>query len=243
MPRIPKHLVLIPALFIAASSLEAQPTTLHVNGQGMVLAEPDRSRITLAVETEAPSAVAASQENAERMTAVMGAIRALGLSGIEMETSGYQVTPVYAPAQPGTAATVAAYRVRNQIVIRSVGVEGVGRITDAGLAAGANRVQGISFEVSDPTPHRREALRLAVSEARAEAEVMARALGMRLGPLQRVEGGADPVFAPPRIQVSEMMRMGAVADTPIEAGGLSFAARASLIFTAYPLDADGGEED
>jgi len=244
VPRMLPLFSVLPILLMAPPppALQAQPTTLHVSGQGMVWAEPDRTRIALAVETEASSALEASQENARRMTAVMDAIRALRLTGVEIETTGYQVTPIYAPSQPGSPATVAAHRVRNQIVVRLAGVDHVGRITDAGLNAGANRVQGISFEVADPTPHRREALRLAVSEARAEAEVMARALGMRLGPLQRVEGGADPVFAP-RMQSNDMMRMAAGMETPVEAGALSFSARATLVFTAYPLDADGGEDD
>lgn len=231
-------LLLFPAL------VEAQPSTLHVNGQGMVWVEPDRSRILLAVETEAPSAREASQDNARRMTAVMEAIRSTDVSGIEIETTGYQVTPVYTHGQAGMPSTVGSYRVRNQIVIRIPGVEQVGRVTDAGLDAGANRVASISFEVADPTPHRREALRLAVAEARAEAEVMAQALGMRLGPLQRVEGGADPVAPTPRAVSGVMLRtQEAMVETPVEASTLSFSARTSLIFAVYPLEADGGRED
>ena len=230
--------LLLLLLASTGTSAAAQPATLHVSGQAMVSAEPDRSRLILAVETEANTAQEASQENAQRMRQVLDAVRAIGVSGMEIETTGYQVTPIYAILQPGDRSTVSSYRVRNQIVVRIPGVESVGRITDAALAQGANRVVDLGFELSDPTPHRREALRRAVAEARAEAEVMAQALGMRLGPLQRMEGGADPALQPfIGVRSDLMMRAMAPAETPVEPSTLQFTARVSLIFAVYPPDA------
>lgn len=236
--------LLLLLLAATGTSAAAQPATLHVSGQAMVSAEPDRSRLVLAVETEAATAQEASQENAQRMRQVLDAVRAIGVRDMEIETTGYQVTPVYAVLQPGDRSTVTSYRVRNQIVVRIPGVETVGRITDAALGRGANRVVDLGFEISDPTPYRREALRRAVAEARAEAEVMAHALGMRLGPLQRVEGGADPSIQPPiGVRSDLLMRAMAPVETPVEPSTLQFTARVSLIFAVYPPEAADPLED
>jgi uncharacterized protein YggE len=177
------------------------------------------------------------------MQQVLDAIRGVGVTGVEIETTGYQVIPLYTVTQPGEPSAVASYRVRNQIVVRIPGVGNVGRMTDAALGAGANRVVDLAFEMSDPTPYRREALRRAVAEARAEAEVMAQASGMRLGPLQRMEGGADPATSPSGFRSEMVMRAMTPVETPVEPSTLQFSARASLIFAVYPLGADPDLED
>jgi uncharacterized protein len=77
----------------------------------------------------------------------------------------------------------------NQVMVRLDDMELVGRVVDAAVGAGANRVTGISFELSDPRTAYHEALRLAVARARAEAEVLADALGEPLGAVMQVSTG------------------------------------------------------
>ena len=71
----------------------------------------------------------------------------------------------------------------------------VGRVVDAAVGAGANRIGGISFFASDTQDARDEALRRAVEEATRQARIMAGALGRTLGAPIEVQAGDQTVTA------------------------------------------------
>jgi len=88
---------------------------------------------------------------------------------------------------------------------------------DVAIEAGANRISDLLFEASDTHAAELEALQKAVGTAREQAEVIAAAMGARLGIALEVQGGAS---APsPRSPGGMMLRAEAgVPTTPIEAG-------------------------
>jgi uncharacterized protein len=110
----------------------------------------------------------------------------------------------------------------------------VGRAVDAALGAGANRVAGLQFLVRDPEPHRREALRRAVERARGEAEVIASALGVRLGLPHQVQVGAEiPPIPPMAFRAEAVMLMEDQPVTPVEAGLQSISATVTIRFRIH----------
>jgi len=209
--------------------MQAQdPAFVEVSANAEVSVPVDRGTIRFAVETQAPSAGEASTQNATKMDAVLAALRELGVEGLTLETSGYQLQPVYRrPDETGTR-EIAAYRALNHVVARTDEIDGLGRIIDAGVGAGANRVAGITFEATDTRAARLDALRQAVEKARAEAEVMAQALGTPLGEALEVRGGADrprPVPMMARMEAAQ-----AAPDTPIEPGSQTVSASVTVRF-------------
>jgi uncharacterized protein YggE len=198
---------------------------IQVSGTGSVDVAPDRARIRFAVETQAPTARTASQQNAERMDAVMAALRGTNAPGLDIETSGYDLQPVYARPDRDGAPRITAYRALNHVLVTVDDVTAAGRLIDAAIGAGANRVASLSFEARDPGAARLEALQLAVERARQEAEAMAAAMGVPLGPPMEVHGGAQVPGPRP------MYRMeAAVMDqsTPIEAGDQTITANVTI---------------
>ena len=76
----------------------------------------------------------------------------------------------------------------------------LGGLIDALAGAGANRLYGIGFEVSEPRPSVDAARREAVADARAKAELYAEAAGVTLGPVVTIRenvgmGGPEPLRA------------------------------------------------
>lgn len=244
-------LLVPPALGVGASEILAQdgsqvtllapgqdPPQMTVRGTGVVEVDPDRARIQFAVETEAATAAEAGAANAELMDRVMASIRT-SESGRDarLETSGYQLQPRYGPVDRDRGREIVGYTARNTLRVITDDVEAVGRLVDLALDGGANRVAGLLFEIRDPEPHRLEALRRAVAQARTEAEVMAEALGMRLGLPSHVEGGAQRPqprsmafdgFAP------QMMMAAEAVDTPVEAGVQSVTASVTIRWVLHP---------
>ena len=96
-----------------------------------------------------------------------------------------------------------------------------------------NRVSGIAFAASDTEDARSEALALAVQNARAQAEVIARSLGHELGVPLEVRGGAQrpvPVMARGAAVAFEAQ----AAPTPIEAGDQTVTASVTIRFALGP---------
>jgi uncharacterized protein len=223
------------ALSLAPAPAHGQQlSTLNVGGEGTVEVSPDRARIVFAVETEAEGARETGEANARLMDRVISAIRGTGIPELRVETSGYSLTPRYAPRRDGEPQRIAGYTARNTVQVIVDDVDVVGRLVDTALEAGANRVAGLSFEIRDPEPHRQEALRLAVTRARAEAEVVAEALGMRLGDPITVQGGAQVPIPRGFAARGDMMMAMEAAPTPVEAGLQQVTANVTIQYRLYP---------
>jgi uncharacterized protein YggE len=203
---------------------------VEVSGTGVVQVSPDRAAISFAVETQAASAADASTENATSMDAVVQVLRGLDVRGLDVETFGYALRPDYAQrgGDPQGARVIAGYTALNNIRVTVEDIQAVGRVVDAAIAAGANRVASLSFSATDTDAARREALARAVTSARAQAAAMAAALGRELGDPLEVRGGAE---APsPLMRAESMVFMRAAPDTPVEAGDLDVTASVTIRF-------------
>ena len=207
------------------------PRVVTVTGTAEVEAQPDRARIFFAVETEGETAREAGEENARVMTAVSEALvsEGAGAAGLRVETFGYSLTPRYGPVRADQSREILGYTARNTVQVRVDEVARVGPLIDAALESGENRVANLQFELQDAEPFRHEAVRLAVQRARSEAEVIADALGVPLGPALDVQGGADTFY--PQQAFAGMERAVAMMDsTPIEAGMQTVTARVTIRF-------------
>ena len=231
--------VLLPA--VAAHPLAAQmggmggmqemmqpPPFLEVSGYAEVQVAPDRATIVFAVETEASTAAQAGADNASRMTAVLAAVRALPIEGLRVESFGYNLQPVYRYDEPDRRQRIDGYTVQNHVRAIVPDPPVVGRIIDAAVNAGANRVASLSFEASNTDQARQDALRLAVERARAQAETIVGAMGATLaGPLE-VRGGAEVPRPYMPVMRGEMMAMAPDMSTPIEAGSQTVSASVTI---------------
>lgn len=212
-------------------SQEGEQGTIEVTGQAQVEVPADRVSISFGVETEAPSASEASTQNAEKMEAVVASLRESGVPGLEVETYGYSLTPEYRiqGREDPSRRSISGYRAMNNIRVTVPGVDRAGEILDAGVGAGANRVVNLQFDATNTREARLEALRRAVGVAREEAQTIAEAMDVALGPPVEVRGGATP--GEPRMFARAAMadEMGGVR-TPIEAGTQTVSASVTILY-------------
>lgn len=160
-------------LLVAAPKLQAQATTytsappqIVVSANGEIAITPDRANIQLGVETQSKTASAASAENNKKQNNVLAAIKALGIPASAITTSSYSVTPIQNYDGATRKTTIDGYRVSDIVVVNVAKIEQTGSVIDAALAAGANRVASLNFELADPSKAREEALSKAVAQAR-----------------------------------------------------------------------------
>lgn len=211
--------VLLAACAPAAAQQASEPFLL-VTGVGEARVASDRARLDFMVETQAATAQDAASQNGDRMDRVIRALRAAGGATVTVETGGYNLSPVY--RQPSRTqneiATIEAYRAVNHVRVRADDLTRVGGLIDAAIAAGANRIASLTFEARDPEPARLDALRAAVAKARSEAETVASAMGVNLGPPIEVQTSADYGYPPPMPMYRSIARGQAAAPTPVEPG-------------------------
>ena len=207
----------------AARGAEPAPAYIEVSGEAETRVSPDTVQLDFGVSTRAGSAAEAARQNATRMKAVLDAVRkALGPAG-QIGTGTYTLRPEYDAPRDGRPPKVTGYHASNVVRVETRELARVGELIDLAVEAGANQVQRIAFTLSDPGTARRRALNDAVLDARAEAETIAKALGVALGPVQSViEQDSGPVR--PFMQDAMVARAEAAA-TPIEPGSVSVRAR------------------
>jgi len=169
-----------PAVAQSAPAQAAAGTRLDVVATGEVRRAPDIVRINAGVVTQAPTAVEAIRQNAARMERVRAALRRAGVAERDVQTSSISLNPDYRFAE-NRAPELTGYRAGNEVNVRFRDIASSGPIIDALVAEGANQINGPTLEIERPETALDEARVLALANARARAELYARALGKRVG--------------------------------------------------------------
>jgi uncharacterized protein YggE len=216
--------ILLSAVCLIATPLYAQQGVIPApipqivaSSRGEVKVTPDRASIQISVQTRAVTAAAAADENAQKQRAVVEALRGLGIDAKDISTTGYNVYPEQRYEQ-NKEPVIVGYNVTNTVVVELKSIAMVGRVIDVALSKGANIINSLQFYSSNTDNARREAIAIAVRQARADAEAAAQAAGGSITSLLEVTvGGYYP--PPPRpIELRAMAASAKVADTPISAG-------------------------
>lgn len=204
--------------------------TLTVTGNGEVSAAPDLAVVRLGATAQAEEAAAAQVNVNDVMQRALAEIEKLGIPRRSIRTTGLTLAPVYSsqrsdrPVEP----KVVAYRAANVIEVTVTDLKLVGKVIDAGLRAGANRLEGVSFSLEDDLPQRMKALEKAVQEARSKAKTMARALDVSLGPVREVSEGGVHILRQERFAANRAMMAADAVQTPVEPGEIRVQASVTI---------------
>jgi uncharacterized protein YggE len=171
------------ALVLPRSSAAQNPTTdsrkrITVVGHGEVKITPDVARVTIGVQSEGKDAASALADNNAKMAALIEQIKQAGVAETDIQTSGFAVYPTY--NYEAATPQLTGYQVSNTVSVK-VGVAGAGDLLDKVVAAGANNVSGISFEVADPAAAQAEARKAAMADAKVRADQFAAAGNGQVG--------------------------------------------------------------
>ncbi len=227
--------------FATVSSMEEEQNgVLQVNGQAKIFAEPDRARLVLGVVTIDESAQKAVRENAEHAEKIVAALKELGVDEDRISTGAYRVHgqqhPVEGPRGREDDGKI-TYRVSNELNIELHELEKIGQVIDTAIEAGANQVQQVHFEISDPEAFKLQALQQAIEKAGKKAAVMAESANVRLAGIKTIT--EDRAYYSPFItSLTRDMAMAEAGfgDTPIMPGEVSVEAR---VIIEYHLQGRG----
>jgi uncharacterized protein YggE len=121
---------------------------------------------------------------------------------------------------------------RNTVEVRVDDITRVGEILELAVGSGATTVGGVRFDIKDQAKLEREALRLAVADARGNADAMAAGAGRTVDRIVRIE---EQGIAAPPIPLRMMREAAQVSDAagapPISAGQMEIRAQVTVTAT------------
>ena len=165
-------------------------------GTGEVSAPPDRLSIDLGVVCRSPTARQALTRANERAAELIDLLAAEGVAKTDVATRSISIMPHY----DDKGQKVTGYEASNDVVVVLRDLSRAGAVIDAAASAVGDdiRMGSLTFGIEDPTSALADARRGAVEKATAQAQQLAAAAGVALGPIRRISEGtgggatADP---------------------------------------------------
>jgi uncharacterized protein YggE len=209
-----------------AAAQDVRPAAAVVmTGEAVVHSVPDRAWVTIAAESRASSPREAQRRNAEAMAPVIDKLRAAGVPADAVRTVAYDLQQEWDFVNNRRVSR--GYVARNAIEVRVDAIDRVGELLEIAVASGATSVSGIRFDVKDRAKLEREALRLAVADARAKAEAAAEGAGRTIERVVRVEEHGVQT-RPPEVFALARESAQAADVPPISAGQIELRAQVTL---------------
>jgi uncharacterized protein len=230
-----RPLILAALAAVACVPVHAQQpplSSIRVTGDAKVTVQPDRAQVDIGINTRAQRSQDAATQNARAVEAMLDAVRK-AVPAAMLKTISYSLNPNYEYHVSGGEPTINGYTAVNVVRVTLDDLAKLGAVIDSAAQAGANHVQGIQFTLRDPDTVRAQALREAALRARAEADVLAQALGLKVLRVLTVEENSPritPLFHP----LARAAALSSAPATPVEAGTLDVAADVTLTVEVGP---------
>ena len=166
-----------------------RPWGVAAYGAASVKALPDLVRIRFKVIRLEQTPLAAFEAANQAVSDVRAVLRARGVSDAAVEGSRLDLRTMW--AFPSGNRTFLGYQCQAAFAVESTDLDNVQTLLVELVAAGANEIDGVDFDVLAKRDLRAEARRKAVNASRAKAELYAEAAGARLGALVHLDD-VDP---------------------------------------------------
>lgn len=220
------------------ATASAKGTQITVSGTGEVERKPDFAVVSVGVQARKDSARGASEQVGEVMKKVNKALGKLNIEGMQVQTSGVMLNPAYVWNQINGEQTqkLVGYDATSTLRVRVDDPEKIGAVIDAAIDAGANRINGISFELKGALEARQEAITMAAGAAREKADTLAAALGLRIIGVVSATTGSDggPVYPMMSNEVAFARSAPGMGES-IKTGVVTVRAEATVTFLAEAL--------
>jgi uncharacterized protein YggE len=234
IPRMRTVLPLILMTLVAAPVAAQQPaeppqSVVVTSGEGIVKRTPDRAWVTIASEARAKTPQEAQKQNATVMSAVLDRLKGAGISAEAIKTAAIDLQPEFDYAN--NRQTLRGYVARNTIEVRVDTLPKLGEIIDASVGSGATTIGGVRFDIQDRSGAEREAIKMAVADARQRAEAAATGANMKIDRIVRIEEHRAQIMEPRPMMAMRAGMAQEAATTPVAPGELQIRAGVTLTVT------------
>lgn len=224
---------LLPSIVHATKSQD--DTAIHVQGQAKTLIAPDRARITLSVDQDAPSA---SQAQGRVRTVIAGTVTFLKSQGISdhlMQSSTLSINPVYRWDRDDQSQRLIGYRSSQSVIVTLEDLAQLQKVIDGALAKGISRLAPPELYYSRAEELKRTVLADAFRDALADAQALADAAGTKVGSAISIRAAYEPAYSPrPEMRVAAMSMDTGTDDNTQYTGQIEISASVQVSFSLAP---------
>ncbi|MFD1570802.1 SIMPL domain-containing protein [Halorubrum laminariae] len=204
--------------------------SIDVAANGEATASPDRATIRVAVTASGSDAQSVRDDLAADEDSLRAGLTEWGLSEDAIQTVRYDVSETYASRENPNRTQFEGV---HQYEIELDNVDAVGEVIDVAIGSGADEVQQIQFGLSEEREAavREEALQNAMTNARADADVLANASDLTIEGVHAVSTGGSGV-SPYRVAETAALDGGDAGDasTGIETGDVSVQVSVNVVY-------------
>ncbi|MEV7565978.1 SIMPL domain-containing protein [Streptomyces tanashiensis] len=164
--------------------------TVTVTGNGRASAAPDLAILSAGVESTRPTAKEAMAAQSTAAEALLDVLHKQGIPDRDIRTDSLSLAPVYTQTKDGSS-KVTGYQAGQSFSVKVRDLDRTGQVIGAvnEAAGNAGRVNGVVFDVADPSALRAKAREAAYRDAYDKASQHARLSGHRLGRLVSLSEG------------------------------------------------------
>jgi uncharacterized protein YggE len=235
-----RALIIITGLTLLGTSIQAsaQPEEpfprIQVTAEGSVDLAPDMAVLGLTVMREAKTARLALDANSAAMKQVLAALQKQGIAERDLQTANFSIQPryVYPSSNAGGGRKqrkIVGYTVRNSLTVRVRDIANLGVILDQSVSLGVNEGGNIRFVNDDPAQALSQARTLAMQNAVAKANTLAKAGGVKVGKILEISEHSFPSHPVPMAR-AEMAMAAADTTVPMAAGENSYRVSVNVSF-------------
>jgi uncharacterized protein len=212
----------------ASSSSQAQPRIISVAGSGKVYITPDIAYVAIGVQTQGEAVADALTANNDKAQQISKALQDMGIQAKDIQTSSFNVYPSQQTSPEGKPLPT-TFIVDNTVNVTVRDLTTLGKLLDTVVRVGANTINGVTFDVTDRTKAVTEARKLAVQDARKQADEIAAAAGVQVDTVQSmsvsVNNGPVPLY-----DAKAAYGTGSGGQVPVSAGQMTISVDVSASY-------------
>lgn len=210
----------------------ADQTGIAASGEQRVFLDPDQAELTVRVETRAATAEVARSMNAEKMQAVINALKAAGLTDKDLETTAFNLYRETNWNPETGRQTQGDYVATHSLKVETKDITNVGKYIDIAVANGANGVDSVTFELSSEkeAEYQREALQAASTIAKNKAQAVADGFNVELGDIIQLSSSFESSSGMPWIYARSEAAQEDKAASNIQPQQLEYVAVVNVVY-------------
>jgi len=211
--------------------------TISVTGSATVSSNPDTLIVVLGVESEAKTANDALSKNSNSLNSVISSLINSGIPTDDIQTSNFSIYPLYDSIKDSNGnwqQVLNGYRVSNILSIQSENIDSAGNILDVAVSSGVNRVDNVSFQLSNDKLQKisDNLIADAINDATQKAEKALAPLKQKIVGVKSIiiHDNVVPYYDSPMRASFDRVTESSMKSTPIMSGNEEITTNVSVIF-------------
>lgn len=225
---------LLLALAVTPAVADDAAGRIRVIGRASQETAPDFASVGIGVESRGATPAAALDAASRTAKGIIATAKEMGVAEADIGTSSISLQPrTRSVRQPDGTVTERddGYTAGNRVRVRLSDMGKLGELMRRALDSGANRIESIGFGLRDPAATDSAVQVAAVKDAKAQAERIAEATGVKLGSVLSID--APPRAEAPRPMPYSLAKAAAPrgrSAVPVEAGVIETSAEVEAVF-------------